>query len=130
MLRAGTVLIVDSDNARPGTVIACAVQRGETPVLCSSYEEARTLLAQRCFRVVFCNDDLPDGKYTEVIKAAKPAPVVVLSRIAAWSSYLDALDAGAFDYIAYPAYRPEVERILFLALNECSRPGRQRGAAA
>lgn len=130
MLRAGTVLIVDSDNASLETVIACAVQRGETPVLCSSYGEARTLLAQRRFRVVFCNDELAEGKYAEVIKAAKPAPVIVLSRIAAWSSYLDALDAGAFDYIAYPAYRPEVERILFLALNERPLTGRQRGAAA
>lgn len=130
MLHAGTVLIVDSDNARLATVIASAVQRGEAPIVCSSYEAARTLLKQHRFTVVFCNDELPDGKYVDVIEAAKPSPVIILSRIGGWSLYLDALDAGAFDYIAHPVYRAEVDRILSLALNECSRTARRKGAAA
>lgn len=130
MLNAGTILVVDSDTDDRKAVVGCAFQRGETPILCSSCEEARSLLAQHCFKAVFCNDELPDGKYVEVVKAAKPAPVVILSRIGAWTAYLDALDAGAFDYIAYPVYKAEVDRILSLALNECSRTAHKRRAAA
>jgi DNA-binding NtrC family response regulator len=130
MLHPGTVLIVDSNNESLGVVIACAVQRGETPILCSSCEEARSLLAHHRFSAVFCNDELPDGKYVDVVRVAKPAPVVVLSRMGGWASYLDALDAGAFDYIGYPVHHAEVNRILSLALDEYKRTLHKRGAAA
>lgn len=130
MLVAGTVLIVGPDGEHRRTVSACAVQRGETPAYCASCEEARRLLAQGGFRVVFCHDELGDGRYVEVIRSAKPAPVIVLSRSAEWPRYLDALDAGAFDYIAYPLHGAEVDRVLLLALNEYSRAIGKRGAAA
>ena len=95
----------------------------------SSCGEARRLLEHRRFKVVFCSDCLPDGEYAEVIKAAKPTPVIVLSRLAEWESYLTALQAGAFDYVACPPYQLEVDRVLSTALNEQSHPMR-RGASA
>lgn len=124
----GTVLIVDSNDANLGIVVPCAIDRGEIPILCSSCTEARTVLAQHRFSMVFCNDELPDGNYSDVIEAARPAPVVVLSRLGGWSSYLNALDAGAFDYIGCPIHRTEIDRILSLALNQ--RTLYKRGAAA
>jgi len=130
MLVAGTVLIVGPDEENGRTVAACAVRRGETPISCTSCQEACHLLAQGGFRVVFCHDDLRDGKYREIIGSAKPAPVIVLSRTAEWPRYLDALDAGAFDYIAYPLHSAEVECVLLMALNEYSRAIGRRGAAA
>lgn len=105
MFVAGTVLIVGPDEENGRTVAACAARRGETPISCASYKEARSLLERGRFRVVFCHDDLGDGRYGEVIRSAKPAPVIVLSRSAEWPWYLDALDAGAFDCIAYPLHQ-------------------------
>jgi DNA-binding NtrC family response regulator len=122
MLNVGTVLVVDSDEKSREMVFANAVKLGEIPMACSSCEEAKNLLAEHHFKVVFCGDVLPDGEYTEVVSAAKPVPVIVLSRFAEWSSYLPAMQAGAFDYIACPPYEAELDRILSLALYAETQP--------
>jgi two-component system response regulator HydG len=122
MLSVGTVLVVDSDEKSREMVFANAVKLGEIPIGCSSCEEAKNLLVQHHFKVVFCGDNLPDGEYSEVVKAAKPIPVIVLSRFAEWSSYLPAMQAGAFDYIACPPYKAELDRILSQALHAESQP--------
>jgi CheY-like chemotaxis protein len=74
MLNDGTVLIVDSDDKTRDIVLESAVKHGEIPISCSSCGEARSLLAQQPFKVVFCSDSLPDREYAEVIRAAKPTP--------------------------------------------------------
>jgi DNA-binding NtrC family response regulator len=130
MLDVGTVLIVESDNKNRDIAFASAVKHGEIPIARFSCGEARTLLEKRRFKVVFCSDSLPDGEYAEVIRAARPTPVIVLSRSADWDSYLAALQAGAFDYIACPPHQAEVDRILSFALNSDSQPLKQRSSAA
>ena len=130
MLDAGTVLVVDSETRNRDIVFASAVRLGEVPMSRTSCEEARSLLEHHQFKVVFCSDSLPDGDYAEVIRAAKPTPVIVLSRFAEWDSCLTAWQAGAFDYIACPPYQSEVDRVLFSALNEHSHPLRLRVSAA
>jgi DNA-binding NtrC family response regulator len=122
MLGVGTVLIVDCDEKSREMVFANAVKLGEIPIACSSCEEAKSLLGDHHFKVVFCGDDLSDGEYAEVVRAAKPIPVIVLSRFAEWSSYFPAMEAGAFDYIACPPYEPELDRILSLALHAETQP--------
>ena len=130
MLDVGTVLVVDSDDKNRDIAFASAVKHGEIPIARFSCGEARNLLENRPFKVVFCSDNLPDGEYAEVIRAARPTPVIVLSRSAEWDSYLAALQAGAFDYIACPPFGVEVDRILSSALNEHSQPVKQWASAA
>jgi DNA-binding NtrC family response regulator len=122
MIALGTVLIVDSDEKCRGMIFEQAVKHGEIPMACSTVAEARSLLSEHHFKAVFCGDNLSDGEYTEVIRAAKPTPVVVLSRVADWESYLPAMETGAFDYIACPPHEPELDRILSLALHAESQP--------
>ena len=130
MLDVGTVLVVDSDAKNGEIAFASAVKHGEIPIARFSCGEARSLLEKRRFKVVFCSDSLPDGEYAEVIRAARPTPVIVLSRFAEWDSYLAAMQAGAFDYIACPLYEVEVDRILSSALNEHFQPLEQLASAA
>jgi DNA-binding NtrC family response regulator len=80
------------------------------------FDEARIFMTAQKFRVVFCHDTLPDGDFRGVVSAAKPTPVVVLSRLAEWDHYLAALRAGAFDYIACPPDSAETERIVWSAI--------------
>jgi two-component system, NtrC family, response regulator HydG len=122
MLDVGTVLVVDSDEKTREMVFANAVKLGEIPIACSSCEEAKSLLTQHHFKVVFCSDALPDGEYVEVVRAAEPVPVIVLSRFAEWSLYIPAMQAGAFDYIACPPNQAELDRILSLALHAETQP--------
>jgi len=111
-----SILVVHSDEKIREMVFANAVKLGEIPIACSSCEEAKSLLAQHHFKVVFCSDTLSDGEHVEVVRAASPIPVIVLSRFAEWDLYLAALRAGAFDYIACPPDEAELVRIVSLAL--------------
>ena len=129
MHEVGSVLIVDSDGRNRDAVFASALKRSEIPMLCSSYGEARNLLSQCRFDVVFCSDNLPDGNYLEVINAAKPTRVIVLSRFAEWDSYVAALDAGAFDYIVCPPCPVELDRVLSHALDKSPQVTHRASAA-
>lgn len=101
--------------------VAAILKCGLNPICCSNLQEARTLLCQEPFRVVLCTDIVTDGDYRavlrEVRKTDKDAPVIVLSRAAEWDSYLIALGAGAFDYIACPPDLDEAKRIILSALD-------------
>jgi DNA-binding NtrC family response regulator len=91
---------------------------------------ARSLLAQQKFGVVLCGEFLPDGDFRAVLEeiahSGLDVPVIVLSRLDDWGAYLNAIRAGAFDYIACPPDCAEAGRILCLALEKSS--GRYRVA--
>ena len=99
-------LIICGQGEDRQKIVASVLKRGLAPICCSNLEEARTLLPQDLFRVVFCKDILADGDFRAVLRVVKNTsprtPVIVLSRIADWDSYLKALGAGAFDYIVWP----------------------------
>jgi DNA-binding NtrC family response regulator len=96
--------------------------RGLRPVWCESVAAAKMLLAEQVFGVVICEDLLPDGTFSDLIAAMKRSgpsiPVIVVSPLDDWGSFLDAMVAGAFDYIAFPPYPLELERAVTAALAE------------
>ena len=115
------VLIICADGESREKVIGTIHKCGLSPVSCSTLDDARSLLVRQHFNIVFCSDTLADGDFRAVIRAARPIPVIVLSRFAEWEPYLVAMNAGAFDYIACPPDPGETERILCFALRESSR---------
>ena len=130
MLDDTLVLIVCGEGESRERIIATTQKCGLGPVSCATLDEARSLLARQHFNIVFCNDNLPDGDFRAVIRAARSIPVIVLSHLAEWEPYLVALNAGAFDYIACPPEPVETERILRFALYEFSRLHRTVQVAA
>ena len=70
--------------------------------------------------IVVCNEWLPDGSYADIVNllaaSAMRIPLVVVSRIGDWPEYLRAVGAGAFDYVAYPPIRGELQRVIRNAL--------------
>src|SRR5450756_1601532 len=95
MLDTKLVLIIDAEGESRERIIATTHKYGLGPVSCSTVDEARSLLARQHFKIVFCNDDLPDGDFRAVIRTARSIPVIVLSRLAEWEPYLLAINAGA-----------------------------------
>ncbi len=95
---------------------------GLRPVRCETLAAATTLSAQKRFELAICDDELPDGNFRELIAqlrcSRRSMPVVVISRFDDWGSYLDAMIAGAFDYVAFPPYPQELERAVAAALVE------------
>ena len=74
--------------------------------------------------LVVCEDTLADGSFRNVLYTLKLAgsriPLVVCSLLAEMAEYLEAMELGAFDFIAHPFCRVELERIINRALHQYS----------
>jgi DNA-binding NtrC family response regulator len=129
-----SILIVSSEPASRDRVAEIVLRCGFRPVLCPALSDARALSAGESFQCVFCSDALPDGDLAYALKilssVTNGAPVIVLSHLADWGACLEALNAGAFDYVACPPDAFETERIIRVALGLAPQPGRVSGAAA
>jgi DNA-binding NtrC family response regulator len=82
---------------------------------CSCAEASRALDAPGSIRAIFSTQFLPDGGFHHLVSLAHRRPeytplVVCLAQID--GGWLDLLEAGAFDLIAEPYRREEVQRIL------------------
>jgi two-component system response regulator HydG len=101
-----------------GIISSC----GLCPVRCETLAAATKLSAQQHFEFAICDDELPDGNFRELIaelrRSRHSTPVVVISRFDDWASYLEAMIAGAFEYVAFPLYPQELERAVAAALAE------------
>ena len=122
MLSELPVLMICSDSAHGEKAAEIVRDLDLQSVICSSLTDARALIGRQMFQFVLCDDDLPDCNLRTSLKVLSSAtggvPVIVLSHLADWDAYMNALSAGAFDYIACPPERVETERILRLALSQ------------
>ena len=134
MPRVDLALLICKQGEERERIVAALLKCGLSPICCASLGEARTLLAQEEFRLVLCSDILSDGDFRMVLKglenSAAHTPVIVLSHLADWDSYLKSLGAGAFDCIVCPPHRVEAEIILWSALGATMQPERTAPVAA
>jgi DNA-binding NtrC family response regulator len=74
--------------------------------------------------LVFCESYLADGTFRDVLRIAEHTqsnvPVVVTSRVGDTGEYLEAMELGAFDFLARPYRRAEVNWILSRALGRAT----------
>lgn len=127
-------LIICNQGADREKIVASALKCGLSPICCSNLEEARTLLPQEDFRMVLCTEALKDGDFHAVLREAHKSdvhtPVIVFGRSYDWDCYLEALGAGAYDYIVCPPNPRELERIIWLALADTIGSGTTSHASA
>jgi DNA-binding NtrC family response regulator len=100
-------------------------------VPCSGVREARTLLPSTRPSLIFCEEALPDGTYRELLqdvsKTAKTRVVVISADAELDTHYNEALALGAFDMIASPCRRSDVQWIAIRAMqDELRRSGGRR----
>ena len=107
------VLVVSSDDEVRRNLAGIVGLYGLEPVLCVTVADSRAVLTRYPICVVVCEDQLADGSYRDLVEAVKrttaDAPVIVVSRLADWNEYLNAVRAGALDYIGLPPHRAEIE---------------------
>jgi DNA-binding NtrC family response regulator len=124
------VLVISTGENRD-VVTAAMSHWSIEAVPCSGVGEARTLLPSARPSLIFCEEDLPDGTYRELLhdvsKTAKTR-VVVISRDAELDAhYNEALALGAFDMITSPCRRSDVQWIAIRAMqDELRRSGGRR----
>ena len=102
------VLVVGSDVENRTALVDILEECGLEPVIASKVKETGNILARRPAHVVFCEDNLSDGSFREIlrlVKATRPEiQVVVSSKLGDVEEYIEAMNLGAFDFIA-PPYR-------------------------
>ena len=111
------VMVASSDPEGRVTLAKILAECGLTPLIATSVEEVRSVLSRSVVHLMFCEDNLPDGRYSEVLHLARstsPIPqVVVCSRLGELEEYLEAAYLGAFDFILPPYRSAEIVSVLY-----------------
>jgi DNA-binding NtrC family response regulator len=129
------IVVITAEPGHWETLSDIVSSCGFHPVRCGTLVDAKELFARHHFRLVLCDDILPDGNSRELIDFLKQSsgsrmPVIVVSRIDDWGCFLDAMVSGAFDYVTFPPYPNELERALAAAFTATSvRKGTLKPAA-
>jgi len=115
-----TVLVASSDEKVLQKLAEIVVQCGLATFLAFSVYESKRILNRREVCLVVCDDRLIDGKYddilSETVQFVLKTPVIVVSPTGDWPDYLKALNAGAFDYLAYPPIPGDLPQSIYNAL--------------
>jgi DNA-binding NtrC family response regulator len=110
------VLVISSDAEGTGVLGTFLRSCGMKAIVCESVRECRAALDSGDVALVFCDSCVKDGDYREVMRLAAASgvhpPVVVTSRLDDTSQYLEAMRLGAFDFVARPFRRSEIEWIV------------------
>jgi DNA-binding NtrC family response regulator len=121
MIGRTRILIALRDPASRRIVSNLLPQQDVEPVFAATLREARAVLAHEPVAMVVCEDFLIDGSYRDLLPVAQAArgdvPVVVASRTDNPEEYLEAMKLGAFDFVAAPFTRAELDRIVHNALH-------------
>jgi DNA-binding NtrC family response regulator len=115
------VLIVCSDAAK-GRVIEETIRGWSLDtVVCCSLQEARTLMSEQDMALVFCDENLEDGTYGDLLTVmahtTRKIPIVIMisDTDEDWP-YREAMAQGAFDVIATPCSKQDVQWLVIRAL--------------
>jgi DNA-binding NtrC family response regulator len=96
------------------------------PICCSSLREARALLLDAGASVIFCDAQLQDGTYQDLLRTLDKTTTnhfVVITSAPDDEKYEEAMQLGAFDVIVSPCRRSDVQWIVIRAMQEDRREG-------
>jgi DNA-binding NtrC family response regulator len=122
------VLVISSELEHRRALVDILNREQWDTICASTVNECEELFARRDVALVFCERELPDGTYRDVLRTIRSlntnVPLVVTSRLADWDEYLEALQEGAFDLIASPCRSTDVTWVMLRA----QREGKKRAA--
>lgn len=88
----------------------------------SGRAQAEEVLSKQPVEIVFCDERLPDGCYSDLVRPNRSqhrvSRVVVTTRTGNWDLYFETLGKGAFDVIRCPCYATDVEMTVIRVLRE------------
>jgi DNA-binding NtrC family response regulator len=109
-------LVVSSDLKICGLLAEKLLLNGIAPTVATSIAESRDPVTAERLSIVLCEDLLPDGKYSEILRLSQRAmnsvPVIVVSRTGGWEEYFAALEMGVYDFLALPPIPGELQRVI------------------
>jgi DNA-binding NtrC family response regulator len=110
-------LLISSEAERSRELAQILLQCGVSSTICAGWAPARIrLMEPASLDLVVCEDRLHDGSFRDVLEFAKNAPVklpvLVYSPSGDFAAYLEAMEAGAFDFMV-PPYRVRELQAIF-----------------
>ena len=126
------ILVID-DEADLRELLDISLRRmGHDVVMAGSLAEARLRLAERRYSLVLTDMRLGDGLGIDIVRqlSASPerTPVAVITAYGSADNAVDALKAGAFDYIAKPVSLDQLRTLILNALGRQQRGPAEGGA--
>lgn len=97
------VLIVSAQPDHLNTLIRVLDCCSARVVVALSLRQAKEVLALHSFGIVFCEEFLSGSSYRELLSCLKPneSKFVLLFGLGDWPEYLEAMQLGAFDVLAF-----------------------------
>ena len=117
-----TAMIVYDDSETMATLQAALERQGLCTIRAHSRAQAiRVLGGQNPASVVFTDTQLLDGTWADILaaaeKAAKPVNVIVVARVVDTRVYVEAIETGAFDFLAPPFVATDLAHVVRNALD-------------
>ena len=122
MKERNTALVVHQ-NSETLVSLKCALERqGMCIVQAESRAQAiRMLAGQNPAPLVFTDTELPDGTWADILaeaeRAAQPVNVIVVARVVDTRFYVEAIETGAFDFLAPPFVAGDLAYVVRSALD-------------
>ncbi|MGO4328901.1 sigma-54-dependent transcriptional regulator [Cupriavidus sp. 2TAF22] len=128
------ILVID-DEADLRELLDISIRRmGHDVVLAGSLAEAREQLAARRYSLVLTDMRLGDGLGIDIVRqlssAPERVPVAVITAYGSADNAVEALKAGAFDYIAKPVSLDQLRSLILNALGRQQRDHADGGEGA
>jgi DNA-binding NtrC family response regulator len=109
-------LVVSADDSICATLGEILLRCCVVPVFAETVREAAQDLTDGKPHFVICQDTLRDGSYADLLRMqltmGVSLPFIVISLSGDWPEYFQAVDDGAYDFLAYPLIPGELERII------------------
>jgi DNA-binding NtrC family response regulator len=120
-----SVLVVDDDDEIRNLCVAIVSNVGFTPLVASSLQEARAILADQEPDMILLDLRLPDGDGAELLKEVKKhhpqTEVIIMTAYGTIRSAVDAMKIGAYHYITKPFSTRDMIMLLRSAASRESR---------
>jgi FixJ family two-component response regulator len=130
-----TALLIHQDSETLGSLKYVLECQGLRVTEVESHAQAKRMLGGlNPAPLVFTDTELPDGTWTDILavaeRAARPVNVVVVARVVDTRFYAEAIQAGAFDFIAPPLNATDLAHVVRCAVdNVLARRDAQRRPA-
>jgi two-component system response regulator PilR (NtrC family) len=117
-------LIVDDEQDILSLLERVLAKMGISPFSASSINQAKQLLAKESGRIHFCITDmrLPDGSGIDLVKKISTEfphiPVAMITAYGSVETAVEALQAGAFDFVSKPIELDVLRRVITNALRQ------------
>jgi len=133
-----TALFVHRNSETLATLKGALERQGMSIVHAESRAQAKRMLGEQDpVPLVFTGTQLPDGTWADILaeaeRAAQPVNVIVVARVVDTRFYVEAMETGAFDFLAPPFVSTDLAYVVQNALDNvvarrAARPHTARSA--